>query len=154
MRTLNPELSLQIIQPVANFCAISDVEFPLLSFLFDRSVIELSHPSLAFCQTFFKIFQVDEHLYDKFILGVWNILSHHPVWILVSLTTMLWSSDVYTVITRMKRTKKKKSFICFWNVLLALLVGHLRTWGDTRWTCHLQQSSNPSDSLAIVTYQT
>lgn len=70
MRTLNPELSLQIIQPVANFCAISDVEFPLLSFLFDRSVIELSHPSLAFCQTFFKIFQVDEHLYDKFILGV------------------------------------------------------------------------------------
>lgn len=51
---VNPELSLQTAEPIANFCAVSDVEFPLLPFLFDRSVIELSHPSLAFCQTFFK----------------------------------------------------------------------------------------------------
>ena len=34
--------------------AVSDVEFPLLPFLFNGSVIELSHPSPAFCQTFFK----------------------------------------------------------------------------------------------------
>ena len=52
MRTLSPELSLRITEPIANFCAISDIEFLLLSFLFD--VIELSHPSLVFCQTFFK----------------------------------------------------------------------------------------------------
>lgn len=51
---LNPELHLQIAQPVTNFCAISDVESPLLSFLFERSVTELSHPSLTFCQTFLK----------------------------------------------------------------------------------------------------
>lgn len=54
MRTLSCELGLQIAEPIANFCAVSDVEFPLLPFLFNGSVIELSHPSPAFCQTFFK----------------------------------------------------------------------------------------------------
>lgn len=54
MRTLSCKLSLQTAEPIANFCAVSDVQFPLLSFLFNGSVIELSHPSPAFCQTFFK----------------------------------------------------------------------------------------------------
>lgn len=77
MITLSPELSLQITEPIANFCAISDVEFLLLSFLFD--VIELSHPNLVFCQISLNIFEVDEHLYDRFSLCICNILSRHPV---------------------------------------------------------------------------
>lgn len=68
MGTLNPELSLQIIQPIANFCAISDVGFLVLSFY----LIDLSSschiPALHFAKLSLKIFQVDEHLYDKLIL--------------------------------------------------------------------------------------